>query len=46
MVELNMIDSDEDYRNKFFENYKKIRKKLSEEPKESLASIAEKMLNP
>jgi lipid-A-disaccharide synthase len=46
MVELNSIDNDKIYRNKFFENYERIRKKLSEKPKETLASIAERMLNP
>ena len=46
MVELNSIDNDEDYRKKFFENYERIRKKLSEKPNESLTSIAERMLNP
>jgi len=46
MVELNSIDNDESYRNKFFENYEEIRKKLSEKPKESLTSIAERMLYP
>ena len=46
MVELNSIDNDKIYRNKFFENYERIRKKLSEKPKETLANIAERMLNP
>ena len=46
MVELNSIDNDKIYRNKFFENYERIREKLSKKPKETLASIAERMLNP
>ena len=45
MVELNRIDNDESYRNKFFINYEEIRKKLSERSSESLTSIAERMIN-
>ena len=44
MVELNNIDNDVIYRGKFFDNYERIRKKLDEKPKESLTSIAERML--
>ena len=46
MVELNSIDNDECYRKEFFKNYEEIRKKLSDKPKENLASIAQSMLYP
>tara|TARA_Y100000768_G_scaffold160185_1_gene119754 strand:+ start:3586 stop:4713 length:1128 start_codon:yes stop_codon:yes gene_type:complete len=45
MVELNKIDLDEDYRKDMFMNYEKIREKLSAQPFESLAIIANRLID-
>ena len=45
MVELNKIDLDEDYRKDMFMNYEKIREKLSAQPSESLAIIANRLID-
>jgi len=45
MVELNKIDSDEIYRNKIISGYEKLNDKLSTQPSENLATVADRLID-